>query len=120
MKLTESESKDNAIVQETEKQLYPWGLRIELNDDSMKKLGLEKIPSINSKLKLEAIVEIIRVDSSDSVDGGKKESMSLQITDMALNSSQDKKESDPLKKFYSTDGTPAIERKKSGTLLVEM
>ena len=68
--------------------LYPWGLRITLNDEALKKLGMDKLPGIDEKMVLHAIVEVTSVseNASQGKDGERHEnrSVELQITDMEL------------------------------------
>ncbi len=70
---------------------YPYGLRVHLDDDSLKKLGLDKLPKVGSSKYLGARVEIVSVSESESRngDGGNKHrSVELQITDMGLDSDE--------------------------------
>lgn len=77
--------------------VYPYGLCLCLNDDVIKKLGLKEMPKVGTKMKLEAMVEVVRTFESESKDG-ENYSMDLQITDMGLSPS--KKEVNA-KDFYS-------------------
>jgi len=71
---------------------YPYGLSIHLEDSVMQKLGLEKLPKTGTQMMLMAIVEVKRVVDEDSDEGGKRQSMSIQITDMALEPKKEKKD----------------------------
>lgn len=65
---------------------YPWGLRIDLNDDSMKKLGLtaDKF-SVEDEVTCIIKCKVTRIESrEDTYDDGKKEEIVLQITDMKI------------------------------------
>ena len=121
MKLTKSEAEATAPVEaKQDSPAYPWGLRLELNDESMKKLGLEELPEVGETMILHAKVVIDRVSQNDTKDGGKRQDMSLQITDMSLSESGDE-ETSTEKKLYSTDGTPAASNSKPGkTILVDL
>lgn len=122
MKLTKSESTEMMSVEANQDApAYPWGLRLELNDESMKKLGLQKLPKVGDKMKLEAIVSVDRVSQVDTKEGGKREDMSLQITDMELSSDVDDEKEPTENKLYTTDGRPAAEASPSGkTILVDL
>jgi hypothetical protein len=65
---------------------YPYGLSLDLNTETMKKLGIKKLPTVGEKysIKAEAKVRSISEHSSES-DGGKpSRSLCLQITKMAV------------------------------------
>jgi hypothetical protein len=64
--------------------VYPYGLRINLDDESMEKLALKSLPKTGGKMILTAEVTVTSTESRDSEEGGKRESMSLQITAMEL------------------------------------
>ena len=63
---------------------YPWGLRIHLDEDSISKLDMDKLPSAGDKKMLIAIVEVSEVGEHDSMNGKKRRNLQLQITDMSL------------------------------------
>lgn len=121
MKLTKSEATD-AMPTEAKQDApaYPWGLRLELNDESMKKLGMEKLPEVGATLTLHAKVKVERVSQNDSAEGGKRQDMSLQITDMDLGESE-KEEKPTEQKLYNTDGTTHNPNAGKGkTILVDL
>lgn len=122
MKLTKSEATEmmpKAV--EAEAPAYPWGLRLELNDESMKKLGLDKLPKVGDKMKLEAVVVVDRVSQVDTKEGGKREDMSLQITDMELSADLSDEKEPTENKLYTTEGKPADKASSSGkTILVDL
>lgn len=66
---------------------YGYGLRIDLDEDALQKLGIKELPDVESIMNLEAMVEVCSVSSFDSKDGEKR-SICLQITDMALSPPQ--------------------------------
>lgn len=64
---------------------YPWGLCINLDNDSLKKLGLtDDMPEVGEEYLLTATVKVTSCSSSDTEGGGKNQSCSLQIVEMAL------------------------------------
>lgn len=67
---------------------YPYGLEISLGSDELKKLGVMKLPEINSKMKMVAIVEVIEVSSKDHGEG-KEPNVRLQIIDMELSAKEE-------------------------------
>ena len=119
MKLSKSEASAIGTPAEVEAPLYPYGLRIELSDESMKKLGLESLPTVGTKMELRAIVVVERASQNETKEG-KRQDMSLQITDMELDGYSDEKPSTD-KKLYNTDGSVRNESSPAGkTILVEL
>lgn len=99
MKMTADERRD--IIEPgkpSEGPKYPWGLRIELNDEAMEKIGLPALPAAGETMILHAQVEVSTVNIHDVADGKKERSMSLQIKRMALES--DKTSLDAEKVLY--------------------
>lgn len=77
--------------------MYPYGLRICLNNDVLKMLGIKDLPGVGEKMKLEAIVEVCSVSQYESKDGGPNLNMDLQIVEMGIESG---KKTDAGKKLY--------------------
>lgn len=71
---------------------YPWGLELRLEKDALTKLGLaDALPDAGATLMLHAKVSVTNVSESDSADGGKNCSLTLQITDLGLAPAKDEK-----------------------------
>ena len=70
-------------VTPADKQLYPYGLTVSLEDNSLQKLKLKTLPEVGDEMTLVAKVKVTRV-SSDETDKGANKSVSLQITSMRL------------------------------------
>jgi hypothetical protein len=69
----------------TEGPMYPYGLSVSLDNESMEKLGLEAGDlSVGSSMVLVAKVEVCSVSSSEYKGGDPNQSVTLQITDMCL------------------------------------
>lgn len=62
---------------------FPYGLSIELSDESLKKLGIEP-PAVGAVLLVMAHVQVTSVSQNQQLDGDKESRCSLQITEMAL------------------------------------
>jgi hypothetical protein len=120
MKLTKAETENASPIEaKAAAPQYPWGLRLELNDETMKKLGLKELPDVGEKMVLKANVVVESVSQNDTKDG-KRQNMSLQITDMDLGEAE-KSEEPAEKKLYNTDGTVREEKQSSGkTILVDL
>lgn len=63
---------------------YPYGLEVCLADDSLKNLGIDKLPEVGTEMLLMAKVIVTSVRSSQQMDGDKESGCDLQITDMSL------------------------------------
>ena len=62
---------------------YPYGLRICLNTDSLKALGIETLPDLGAELTIKAKVSVCGVCESKNLYGTDR-NLDLQITDMEL------------------------------------
>jgi hypothetical protein len=94
MKMSASERKKSGptIATGSDAPQYPYGLALSLDNESLDKLGLG-LPEVGSKFALHAMVEVTSVSASEHGKGEKQRSVSLQITDMALATAGDTKQS---------------------------
>lgn len=92
MKLDPKEQKKEGDIA-YEKPLYPWGLCVELNDDALKKLGIDDLPDVDDEMTLTASVTVTSVSARANAEGEAR-SMSLQITALALSEPPDGDEND--------------------------
>lgn len=63
----------------TDMPLYPWGLSLRLDDESLKKLGMA-LPAGGATMKIEALATVTSVGSRQEVDGETCSHCELQIT----------------------------------------
>ena len=63
---------------------YPYGLVINLDADEIEKLGMKKLPEIGAEIQMCAIMKVTRVTQSAVEGADEQNSISLQITDLAL------------------------------------
>jgi len=91
MKLTKAESKDRIPSCETSEDKgpkYDYGLEIRLDTRSLKKLGIDKLPSVGDTMKLEANVRVDAVREEEHIREGKESepdrNVTLQIQKMSL------------------------------------
>lgn len=63
---------------------YPYGLRIELDHDGMKKLGMKGLPKVGKKHKITAHAHVVSSSEHSESKGESRKSVSLQITHMKL------------------------------------
>lgn len=90
-KVLEEQMKPKAIT-EPEGPQYPYGLRVRLDNDTIEKLGLKKLPKVGDVRSLGARVKVASVSENeyDGPDGKRKHrDVELQITDMGLDGDDD-------------------------------
>lgn len=84
MKMSREEAKEYSEPMATDAPEYPYGLCIDLNDDSLEKLGITSLPAVGTVVTIQAKA-IVTSTSSNSTQGGEQEMRaSLQITDMEV------------------------------------
>lgn len=90
MKLTADEAKEaSCCMPEDGGPAYPYGLSINLDDETLTKLGITTLPAPGTKLTLNALVEVTNTSQYENQEG-KDISISLQITDMELSGAEAK------------------------------
>ena len=62
---------------------YPYGLQIRLDNDSMKKLGIE-LPEVGEEVTVYAKADITEASANETSEGGKRLSCTLQITRLQI------------------------------------
>lgn len=84
MKMNESEMKqyEGSVVADAPK--YPYGLRIDLNQESLKKLGILSLPRVGDEFMLHAKVEVCCTSENENIKGEMQANVGLQIMEMAL------------------------------------
>jgi hypothetical protein len=63
---------------------YPYGLRLDLNKEALKKIDMKSLPKPGTKMILTAEVEVVAARQSDRVDGDTDRSIELQIVKLDL------------------------------------
>ena len=90
-----------STLAEPEMPRYAYGLRIELDDDALEKLGITGLPKVGTEMMITANVCVCAIGSSDSQEGDAESHVSLQITDMALGDEDEPKgKRSPAKALY--------------------
>lgn len=69
---------------------YPYGLKICLDDESLKKLGFDSLPKVGSEMMILAKVEVCSARTYETMAGGSDNGVDLQITDMEIRSDEEK------------------------------
>lgn len=95
---------------------YPYGLRIELNSETLKLLGIDKLPAVGSKVTFEAKAEVVSVSESEHKEGEPMKNVSLQITDMEIEGSE-KEDDTPANRLYQSKS--GYERDKKSIIPIE-
>ncbi len=105
MKLTPKEAKEEVSYDSPSKgPQYPYGLSISLDDEALAKLGIKDLPDVGQVMKLEALVKVCSKSQYEN-QGGSDANLSLQITDMELESVEEEAEEErddrtPAQKIY--------------------
>ena len=79
---------DSPIAVDGNRDQYPYGTRIDLNKESLDKLGIKTLPAVGTELMIECKVKVIAVRESAS-ERDTNRSIELQITDMDLELDED-------------------------------
>lgn len=89
LKLAKSKKNDSPqLASDSSDDGYPWGTRIDLNKESLDKLGIKTLPAVGSEIMIECKVKVIAVcESANERDTSR--SVELQITDMDLELDED-------------------------------
>jgi len=93
MKITEEEKKNDAqrsVIEDNAQ--YPYGLIVNIDPKSAAKLGVTEPPKAGQKMMMLAEVEVKSVTVDEKVEGKKKCSFTLQITEMALKDYEEEEE----------------------------
>jgi len=64
---------------------YPYGLEISLDDATLEKLGIDSLPKVGKKIRIEATCEVVSVSQNQERDH-KNRSVRLQIVSMGCES----------------------------------
>lgn len=71
---------------------YPYGLRITLEPEVLKKIGLDKMPKVGDMMMLHAMTEVVGVNADRGQAGGKDLRVELQITMLDLKAKNQEQE----------------------------
>lgn len=63
---------------------YPWGLRLNLDDEILRKLGVKALPKVGARMAVNAEVSVVAVHRCAATGGTDERSLELQITRMEL------------------------------------
>lgn len=74
----------NLAVPEALEGEYPYGLRINLGRDEIKRLGIKPLPKVGITVTLEAKCKVISVSQNERQGGSPDQRVELQITHMEI------------------------------------
>jgi hypothetical protein len=100
MKLTKSAAKKQSEPSASDVPKYPWGLEVNLSNESLKALEMETLPDVGATMMLKAKVKVERVSASDRLGGGKDRTVELQITHMELSADKTHKDEGLAERLY--------------------
>lgn len=63
---------------------YPWGLEIRLDDEALKKLGLDELPDAGVECTLIAIGRVTETSQRENADGKKSRNVTIQIEKLSV------------------------------------
>lgn len=81
---SEKESKDSTMLSPIMEDEYPYGLRISLDDQSLKKLGIVELPAVDAEFKLVALCCVVSVSQHERKDDEPSRHVELQIEQMVM------------------------------------
>jgi hypothetical protein len=84
MQMSAEEAQEETQPKPADAPKYPWGLCIDLDDETIEKLGLSKLPDAGTEVHLVAKAVVSSTSQYDTQGGETESRMSLQITDMAI------------------------------------
>lgn len=88
---------------EMESPEYPYGLTIDLDDDSLAKLGITSLPKVGSEMMITAKC-VVKGVSSNQYQGSDEESrVCLQITDMDVGQTENAQNDNRASKLYGNN-----------------
>lgn len=88
MKMSPKEAKEWSEPSPAEAPEYPYGLSIDLSDESLAKLGITELPKVGAQLEIRAKVTVTSTSSYETQGGEPDKRVCLQITDMELGAAQ--------------------------------
>jgi len=89
MEMSKEEAKQETEPTSQDAPRYPWGLEISLNNESIGKLGLATLPTVDAEVTIIAKATVSRVSEYQTQGGTPDRSLGLQITDMKLDVGSD-------------------------------
>lgn len=103
VKITEEERKNMAQPSDVSKvEHYPHGLKLHINEATMKKLMISELPDVESEMIIMARVSVVDARSEMIEGSGREKSMTLQITEMDLKPAEQKEKKETTEILYGS------------------
>jgi hypothetical protein len=84
MKLSDEEKKEQTQPPaEMEGEQYPWGVCLDLDDGTLAKLGITKLPEIGTVMVVEARAKVVGINEAAN-ESAESKSVRLQIIEMGV------------------------------------
>lgn len=100
MKHSRSEAEKYVESEVDDEPKYPYGLCIQLHKDELEKLGLTTLPKVGAEMKIMAMAYVKSTSAYETQGEGKDMSVSLQITDMEIQSNQNERNNEAASMLY--------------------
>jgi hypothetical protein len=101
MALSKKEAKDEAPCEiPADQPRYPYGTSLYLDEDSLKKLGMEEMPSVGTEFPIMALAKVTGTSERETQDGSRK-TLDIQLIKMGVGG--DEKPTGAAKKLYGKD-----------------
>jgi hypothetical protein len=94
---------------------YPWGLQIRLEEEELKKLGLD-LPDVGDELHLTVVADVTAVSEQTMADGDYDCCVTLQIKMMSVDALEEEEEE---KGEVETPASEAAEVRRIGSLMAK-
>ncbi len=85
MKRTETDKSDTAECSPCEDHMpdYPWGTKLNLDEEQLEKLGIKAMPAAGAPVWIEARGMVVGM-REEQIDGKLRRGLEIQITDLAV------------------------------------
>lgn len=86
LKMTPAEAKAEGYgsPMEAKPPAYPWGTRLTLTDEVVRKLFPDGLPKVGAMIAIDAFAEVVTVNETKQQEGPDRVSVDLQLTEMDL------------------------------------
>lgn len=94
MKRSKAHMKEMATPSPVNEDPYPYGLRIRLDKEDIKKLGMSELPEVGHEFEMHAMAKVTSVNASASEGSDEQMGMEMQIMKMGMMAENNEEETD--------------------------